>query len=462
MGGYTRFLPAEDRYFWTKSQFEDMIAAALGGHVAEVLVFGEMSTGPQNDIERATNLARKMVCEYGMSERARPARPRPQGGAGLPGPGDRRAEELQREGRRGDRRGGAPADRAGLPARRGDPAGALQRCTALRRSSSRTRRWKARGWSECSRDLPPSPAARRAAGAPAPVPPAAQDAPRAAGAAAAVPPGAGHKRVASDWYFPRNSGFASGETMPGGGHRPAARRFLGTGGTRDGSARASAAAALARATSEGWVTTALYYSAAYLGHGVPSHPESPARVAAVWRGLQQHGVLAEAVLHEPARRRPADLERVHTPRSHPQRASRWRTAAAAGSTATPSSRRRVVRGRPARAAGAAVDAACAGSSAVGGECLCPRATARPPRAARSGDGLLPVQQRRGRRGLGVGRAGAPSACCGRFRRPPWQRDAGHLLRARRTSCFFSVHQFPLYPGTGLLRKRGAVPVRGPR
>jgi cell division protease FtsH len=72
MGGYTRFLPSEDRYFWTKSQFEDMIAAALGGHVAEVLVFGEMSTGPQNDIERATNLARKMVCEYGMSERLGP------------------------------------------------------------------------------------------------------------------------------------------------------------------------------------------------------------------------------------------------------------------------------------------------------------------------------------------------------------------------------------------------------
>ena len=49
-----------------------MIAAALGGHVAEVLVFGEMSTGPQNDIERATNLARKMVCEYGMSDRLGP------------------------------------------------------------------------------------------------------------------------------------------------------------------------------------------------------------------------------------------------------------------------------------------------------------------------------------------------------------------------------------------------------
>ena len=72
MGGYTRFLPAEDRYFGTKSQLADMIAAALGGHVAEVLIFGEMSTGPQNDIERATSLARQMVCEFGMSERVGP------------------------------------------------------------------------------------------------------------------------------------------------------------------------------------------------------------------------------------------------------------------------------------------------------------------------------------------------------------------------------------------------------
>jgi cell division protease FtsH len=72
VGGYTRFLPTEDRYFGTKSQLEDMIAAALGGHVAEVLVFGEMSTGPQNDIERATSLARQMVCEYGMSEKVGP------------------------------------------------------------------------------------------------------------------------------------------------------------------------------------------------------------------------------------------------------------------------------------------------------------------------------------------------------------------------------------------------------
>ena len=68
MGGYTRFLPEEDRHLWTRSQFEDRLAASLGGHCAEKLVFGEMSTGAQNDLEVATNLAHKMVCEYGMSD----------------------------------------------------------------------------------------------------------------------------------------------------------------------------------------------------------------------------------------------------------------------------------------------------------------------------------------------------------------------------------------------------------
>src|SRR5215208_1270042 len=72
MGGYTRYLPTEDRYLWTKSQFEDRLAATLGGHAAERVVFGEMSTGAENDIEVATNIARKMVKEYGMSERLGP------------------------------------------------------------------------------------------------------------------------------------------------------------------------------------------------------------------------------------------------------------------------------------------------------------------------------------------------------------------------------------------------------
>jgi cell division protease FtsH len=67
-GGFTRYLPDEDRHLMTRSQFQDMLAAMLGGHVAEELVLGEMTTGPQNDIEQATSIARKMVTQWGMSE----------------------------------------------------------------------------------------------------------------------------------------------------------------------------------------------------------------------------------------------------------------------------------------------------------------------------------------------------------------------------------------------------------
>ena len=72
MGGYTRVLPTEDRHIFTRSEFKDTLAWALGGQAAEEIVFGEMSTGASNDIERATHVARKMVTEYGMSERLGP------------------------------------------------------------------------------------------------------------------------------------------------------------------------------------------------------------------------------------------------------------------------------------------------------------------------------------------------------------------------------------------------------
>jgi cell division protease FtsH len=71
-GGFTMLLPTEDRYLWSKPQFEDMLAYALGGHVAELLVFGEVTTGASNDIERVTKIARSMVTEYGMSARIGP------------------------------------------------------------------------------------------------------------------------------------------------------------------------------------------------------------------------------------------------------------------------------------------------------------------------------------------------------------------------------------------------------
>ncbi|HZH58539.1 MAG TPA: cell division protein FtsH, partial [Metabacillus sp.] len=71
-GGYAVMLPKEDRYFMTKPELLDKITGLLGGRVAEEIIFGEVSTGAHNDFQRATNIARKMVTEYGMSEKLGP------------------------------------------------------------------------------------------------------------------------------------------------------------------------------------------------------------------------------------------------------------------------------------------------------------------------------------------------------------------------------------------------------
>jgi cell division protease FtsH len=71
-GGYTRSLPAEDRHLFTKTQFKDNLAMALGGRVAEEMIFQELTTGASNDLEKATGTARKMVTRFGMSEKLGP------------------------------------------------------------------------------------------------------------------------------------------------------------------------------------------------------------------------------------------------------------------------------------------------------------------------------------------------------------------------------------------------------
>ena len=70
--GHTRQLPTEDRYMITRAQFKDMLATLLGGHAAEGIIFNEITTGSQNDIEQATKLARKMITDFGMSEKLGP------------------------------------------------------------------------------------------------------------------------------------------------------------------------------------------------------------------------------------------------------------------------------------------------------------------------------------------------------------------------------------------------------
>ncbi|MCF6094684.1 ATP-dependent zinc metalloprotease FtsH [Microaerobacter geothermalis] len=71
-GGYTVMLPKEDRFFMTRSELLDKITGLLGGRVAEELVLGEISTGAHNDFQRATNIARRMVTEFGMSDKLGP------------------------------------------------------------------------------------------------------------------------------------------------------------------------------------------------------------------------------------------------------------------------------------------------------------------------------------------------------------------------------------------------------
>lgn len=70
--GYTLTLPTEDKYLVAKTELSDELAMFLGGRVAEEMIFGDSTTGAQNDLERATKVARQMVREFGMSEKLGP------------------------------------------------------------------------------------------------------------------------------------------------------------------------------------------------------------------------------------------------------------------------------------------------------------------------------------------------------------------------------------------------------
>src|SRR5439155_12481091 len=66
--GFTMQLPEEDRYLMTRHELVGKIDVLLGGRVAEELIFGEVSTGAQDDLQRATEIGRRMITEFGMSE----------------------------------------------------------------------------------------------------------------------------------------------------------------------------------------------------------------------------------------------------------------------------------------------------------------------------------------------------------------------------------------------------------
>jgi cell division protease FtsH len=70
--GVTSYLPIDEKHTYSKEYLEAVITYALGGRAAEKIVFGHYTTGAGNDIEKATNIARKMVCEWGMSDKLGP------------------------------------------------------------------------------------------------------------------------------------------------------------------------------------------------------------------------------------------------------------------------------------------------------------------------------------------------------------------------------------------------------
>ncbi|PSR34147.1 MAG: cell division protein FtsH, partial [Sulfobacillus thermosulfidooxidans] len=70
--GYTMPMPEEDRYLITKEQILDKVAMSLGGRAAEQIVFGEISTGASDDLEKSTKMVKQMITEFGMSEELGP------------------------------------------------------------------------------------------------------------------------------------------------------------------------------------------------------------------------------------------------------------------------------------------------------------------------------------------------------------------------------------------------------
>jgi cell division protease FtsH len=94
--GFTQQLPDEERYLMSEAELRDRIAVLLGGRSAEEEVFGTRTTGAQDDLRKATEIARRMVMEFGMSEAVGPINISPDGGRFL-NPLFRRGEDVSEE-----------------------------------------------------------------------------------------------------------------------------------------------------------------------------------------------------------------------------------------------------------------------------------------------------------------------------------------------------------------------------
>ena len=119
--GYTISLPTEDKFLTTRAELNDTMAMTLGGRAAEEIVFGEITTGASNDLEKVTETAKQMVMRFGMSERLGPRVFGHDRGHALPRPRVLGRAGLLRRGRARDRRRDPPDRRGGPPDREGHP-----------------------------------------------------------------------------------------------------------------------------------------------------------------------------------------------------------------------------------------------------------------------------------------------------------------------------------------------------
>ena len=139
--GVTMQLPIDDKHCYNKDYLEAQLAILMGGRIAEEIFMNHITTGAGNDIERATEMARKMVCEWGMSELG-PAELRQEGRADLPRPRNRPAPRLQRRRPRSGSTSRCGSWWTRLPAR---PQGHRR---AIRKPGARRQRrcWSAKFW----------------------------------------------------------------------------------------------------------------------------------------------------------------------------------------------------------------------------------------------------------------------------------------------------------------------------
>ena len=119
--GYTISLPTEDKFLTTRAELNDTMAMTLGGRAAEEIVFGEITTGASNDLEKVTETAKQMVMRFGMSERLGPRVFGHDRSHALPRPRVLRRARLLRRGRPRDRRRGPPDGRGRPPDLQGHP-----------------------------------------------------------------------------------------------------------------------------------------------------------------------------------------------------------------------------------------------------------------------------------------------------------------------------------------------------